>query len=251
MDKEQVSAKLTEMGYNAVLDGSVIMCTLESEKAARRLRKALKELSYNGSWGYRIRKDVKNEAEAVCSGENSSEVSDGGGSARDVVLPHEELSEYSGIREHREQAESNGNLPNDESERGSRVRQYCRYCSFCCYGDIPYCTFYEKELTDKKIRQQNRCVAFDLSPLGDVESGKQYRPRKNKENADCDGQIPWMKKDRRHRIASRKGEEYEWEWLATVVSGAAFALVGSSGAATYGSASGVLGVRPAFKIRNL
>lgn len=116
MDKEQVSAKLTEMGYNAVLDGSVIMCTLESEKAARRLRKALKELSYNGSWGYRIRKDVQNEAETVCSGENSGEISDNGDSTRDVVLPHEKLSEHSGFREHREQAESSGSLQDDESE---------------------------------------------------------------------------------------------------------------------------------------
>ena len=191
MDKEQVSAKLTEMGYNAVLDGSVIMCTLESEKAARRLRKALKELSYNGSWGYRIRKDVKNEAEAVCSGENSDEVSNSGTTAGDVVLSHEELSDHSGFREHREQAESNGSVPNDESERRSWIKQYCRYCSFCCYGDIPYCTFYEKELTDKKIRQQNRCVAFNLSPLGDVESGKHYQPRGRKQK-EFDGQMSIM-----------------------------------------------------------
>ena len=33
-----------------------------------------------------------------------------------LVLPHEELSEHSGFREHREQAESNGSVPDDESE---------------------------------------------------------------------------------------------------------------------------------------
>ena len=116
MDKNEISAELTEMGYNAVLDGSVIMCTLESEKAARRLRKALKELSYNGSWGYRIRKDVKNEAETICSGENSGEVSNSGDSARNMVLSHEKLSWHSGFREDKVQTESNGSLQDDEPE---------------------------------------------------------------------------------------------------------------------------------------
>ena len=116
MDKEQIADKLTEMGYNAVLENGVIMCTLASEKAARGLKKTLKELSYNGSWGYRIRKDVQNEAETVCSGENSDEILDNGDAKRNVVLPHEELSEHSGFREHREQAESNGSLQDDESE---------------------------------------------------------------------------------------------------------------------------------------
>ena len=67
---------------------------------------------------------------------------------------------------------------------------------------------------------------------------------------DCDGQIPWMKQDRRHRIASRKGDEYELGWLATVVSGAHFAFVSYTGNATYRGASDSLGVRPAFKIFN-
>lgn len=117
MDKEQIAAKLTEMGHNAVLENGVIMCTLASEKSARGLKKALRDLSYNGSWGYRIRKDVKNEAETVCSGENSDESSNSGNADGNLVLPHEELSEHPGFREHREQAESNGSLPDDESER--------------------------------------------------------------------------------------------------------------------------------------
>lgn len=115
MEKNEIAAKLTEMGYKTILENGVVMCTLESEKAARGLKKALKELSYNGSWGYRIRKDLKDEVEAVCSGENSGEVSDSEDSARDVVLPHEELSEHSGIWDHREQEESNGSVPDDES----------------------------------------------------------------------------------------------------------------------------------------
>lgn len=63
----------------------------------------------------------------------------------------------------------------------------------------------------------------------------------------CEGQIEWMK-DRRLRIASRKGEEYEWGWTQTVASGASFALVGWNGLAYCDNASDALGVRPAFKI---
>lgn len=69
------------------------------------------------------------------------------------------------------------------------------------------------------------------------------------ENFDnCDGQIPWMKQDRRHRITSRNGDEYEWGWLATVVSGAYFAFVRSDGHAGCYDASDSKGVRPVFKI---
>lgn len=61
------------------------------------------------------------------------------------------------------------------------------------------------------------------------------------------GQIEWMK-DRRHRIASRKGEEYECGWTLTVVSGAYFAAVGWDGYGACGTASYPSGVRPAFKV---
>ena len=65
------------------------------------------------------------------------------------------------------------------------------------------------------------------------------------ENFDkCEGQIPWMK-DRRNRIAFRKGEN-EWGWLRGVVSAPLFACVYYYGDAGYGSASTSLGVRPAF-----
>lgn len=63
----------------------------------------------------------------------------------------------------------------------------------------------------------------------------------------CEGQIEWMK-DRRHRIAYRKGEEYEWGWTSTVVSDAYFASVRWYGDAIIYNASYPLGVRPAFKI---
>lgn len=58
----------------------------------------------------------------------------------------------------------------------------------------------------------------------------------------------------RNRIAFRGADEsLEWYWLENVVedSAAAFALVDSGGRADYLSASFALGVRPAFKIKNL
>lgn len=63
----------------------------------------------------------------------------------------------------------------------------------------------------------------------------------------CEGQIEWMK-DCRHRIASRKGEEYEWGWTQTVVSAERFASVHSFGGAHCYHASYDLGVRLAFKV---
>lgn len=150
MDKNEIAAKLTEIGYKSTLENGVIMCMLDSPKAVNGLNKKLKELSYNGSWGYRIAKEGKDENE------------------------------------------SERNIPDDESENGNGIKQYCRYCAFCCYGDIPYCTYFDKELSDSGIRKQNHCKAFDLSPLGDVESGRQYQPREHRRK-DCEGQISLFK----------------------------------------------------------
>ena len=61
-----------------------------------------------------------------------------------------------------------------------RITQYCRYCSFCVYGDVAYCTDHDEVLTDKKIRMVNHCKDFDLSPLGDVITGRPYTPRRGK-----------------------------------------------------------------------
>ena len=64
----------------------------------------------------------------------------------------------------------------------------------------------------------------------------------------CSGQIEWLK-DRRHRIADRKGEPYEWGWLRSVVSATFFAYVNYDGYATSDFASNAYGVRPAFAIK--
>ena len=64
------------------------------------------------------------------------------------------------------------------------MAQYCRYCSFCIYGDMAYCTDHEKILSDDKIRRVNHCKDFDLSPLGDVITGRIYTPRRTKQIED-------------------------------------------------------------------
>lgn len=63
-------------------------------------------------------------------------------------------------------------------------------------------------------------------------------------------QLPLMK-DRRNRIASRKGEEYEWGWLQNrrQESAADFCYVGYGGRASGWNASLSIGVRPAFLIK--
>lgn len=60
------------------------------------------------------------------------------------------------------------------------MAQYCKYCSFCFYGDVAYCTDHDQVLSDNKIRSVNHCKDFDLSPLGDVLTGRVYTPRKTK-----------------------------------------------------------------------
>ena len=60
------------------------------------------------------------------------------------------------------------------------MKQYCRYCSFCIPGDCYFCTDHQKVLADGYVRSENRCKDFDLSPLGDVDTGKQYKPRERK-----------------------------------------------------------------------
>jgi len=65
---------------------------------------------------------------------------------------------------------------------------------------------------------------------------------------ECEGQIEWLK-DRRHRIAERKGDSYEWGWLRSVVSATSFAFVDSYGYARYAHAGNTRGVRPAFAIK--
>lgn len=65
------------------------------------------------------------------------------------------------------------------------MKQYCRYCAFCFdLGDWFGCSNHPKGeepyMTRSRINRENNCPNFGLSDLGDIETGKQYRPRKGK-----------------------------------------------------------------------
>lgn len=57
------------------------------------------------------------------------------------------------------------------------MRKYCRYCAFCINGDTYYCT--EHQEVSGNVKQAIQCPDFVLSELGDVDTGKQYKPRKH------------------------------------------------------------------------
>lgn len=65
-------------------------------------------------------------------------------------------------------------------------KQYCRYCSYCIESRPFYCEKLDKELSFQQIRRANDCKHFDLSALGDVESGKPYVPRQSKKIVEID-----------------------------------------------------------------
>ena len=53
--------------------------------------------------------------------------------------------------------------------------KYCRYCAFCINGDVYYCTDRNKVL--KSVDRPTSCPDFVMSELGDVDTGKLYKPR--------------------------------------------------------------------------
>lgn len=63
------------------------------------------------------------------------------------------------------------------------MNQYCRYCAFCFEADDFRCSKYpEKQLhmSRQDINRANNCKGFALSDLGDVETGKPYKPQDKK-----------------------------------------------------------------------
>ena len=60
------------------------------------------------------------------------------------------------------------------------MKQYCRYCSFCFDADEFRCSNHpegkELRMSRAQINRENHCPNFALSDLGDVETGKPYRP---------------------------------------------------------------------------
>ena len=73
------------------------------------------------------------------------------------------------------------------------MKQYCRYCSFCFAADDYRCSDYPKgqepHWTREQINRPNHCPNFDLSPCGDVDTGRIYKPREERENQAIEGQI--------------------------------------------------------------
>ena len=53
--------------------------------------------------------------------------------------------------------------------------KYCRYCAFCINGDAYYCTDHDKVLN--RVDRPTNCPDFVMSKLGDVDTGKHYKPR--------------------------------------------------------------------------
>ena len=65
------------------------------------------------------------------------------------------------------------------------MKQYCRYCAHCFDADDFRCSNHPKGLqphmTRAQINRPNKCKNYVLSELGDVETGRQYRPAKSVE----------------------------------------------------------------------
>ena len=66
------------------------------------------------------------------------------------------------------------------------MKKYCRYCSWCVTGNGNYCTCHDKRLG--RLDRVTNCKDFDLSPLGDVDTGRQYKPRKKREDVEPQGE---------------------------------------------------------------
>ena len=64
------------------------------------------------------------------------------------------------------------------------MNQYCRYCAFLSHGDAYYCGIYKSVLSSKNVKAKNKCKDFEYCDLGDVDTGKQYKPRNHKKHKD-------------------------------------------------------------------
>lgn len=64
------------------------------------------------------------------------------------------------------------------------MTQYCRYCAFCFEADDYRCSNHpqgkQPHWSEQDIKKPNHCPNFVLSDLGDVITGRQYKPRTKK-----------------------------------------------------------------------
>ena len=73
------------------------------------------------------------------------------------------------------------------------MKQYCRYCAFCFEADDFRCSNHpdrkNPHWTREQINRPNNCPNFVLSDLGDVETGKLYRPREYSRRVKSDAEV--------------------------------------------------------------
>ena len=63
------------------------------------------------------------------------------------------------------------------------MKQYCRYCGFCCEVDSGYyCGAKQLLMSESKIKQVNNCKEYGYTDMGDVITGRQYKPRTTEKN---------------------------------------------------------------------
>jgi len=76
-----------------------------------------------------------------------------------------------------------------------KIKQYCRYCAFCFQADEDEyrCSAeingQQLHMTQRQISRTTNCKEFKYCALGDVITGRQYKPREKKEKRD-NGQLP-------------------------------------------------------------
>lgn len=67
----------------------------------------------------------------------------------------------------------------------SQMKQYGRYCAFCFEADQYRCSAeingQQLYMTERDIKRANKCPEFKLSELGDVITGRQYKPREKRQ----------------------------------------------------------------------
>lgn len=66
-DKNEATAKLSEMGFTATVESGVVMITVGSISERKAAEKAIKDISYVCSWGVRVKGNNDEKTETVCS----------------------------------------------------------------------------------------------------------------------------------------------------------------------------------------
>ena len=64
------------------------------------------------------------------------------------------------------------------------MNQYCRYCAYCFDAELYGCSneggiHYGIYMSEKMIKRANKCPVYAYTDLGDVITGRQYRPLKD------------------------------------------------------------------------